>query len=379
VVHAASTTADTVSLSSSALDLAAFTESLNPTLAEPTLALAEPTLASLGLCSWAPSGWVQSALETLHVGLDVPWWGAIVIGTICIRVAIFPLVILAQRNAALMHNNLPTMMRLQEKMTVARQQGDQIEAVKVSNELVNYMQRNGINPFMNILPPLAQLPIFMSVFVGLRAMATLPVDSMKTGGMLWFTDLTIADPIYALPLFTMVTLLGTIELGVDGMKADQMQKNMKYLFRAMPFICFPFIIQFPSAMLCYWFTSNAFSLVQVLALRIPGVRPYFNIPPLMDHGLTKNIRPSDTPKKTMMQSFRESMQNAQLAADIEERQRYNALRLKQPTRPIAPKSISEHATETKSTTEVRPRTDSTLKSTTESLTEKRQAEKAKQL
>ena len=56
------------------------------------------------------------------------------------------------------------------------------------------------------------MPIFISVFIGLRAMASLPIESMKTGGMFWFTDLTIPDPIYLLPVVTMGTLLATIEV-----------------------------------------------------------------------------------------------------------------------------------------------------------------------
>ena len=34
--------------------------------------------------------------------------------------------------------------------------------------------------------------IFMSMFFGLKGMAELPVESMKNGGLFWFTDLTIA-------------------------------------------------------------------------------------------------------------------------------------------------------------------------------------------
>ena len=41
-------------------------------------ALGEPTLASQGLCNYTPPGLLQFALENLHVGLDLPWWGAIV-------------------------------------------------------------------------------------------------------------------------------------------------------------------------------------------------------------------------------------------------------------------------------------------------------------
>lgn len=43
-------------------------------------------------------------------------------------------------------------------------------------------------------------------------MANLPLEAMKTGGALWFLDLTIPDPFYALPIMTGATLLLTIEV-----------------------------------------------------------------------------------------------------------------------------------------------------------------------
>jgi len=46
------------------------------------------------------------------------------VGTVCLRFAMFPLVILAQRNAAEMHNHMPTMQRLQQRMSAARRAGD---------------------------------------------------------------------------------------------------------------------------------------------------------------------------------------------------------------------------------------------------------------
>jgi len=42
----------------------------------------EPTLQSLGLATSFPGGLIQAGLESLHVGFDLPWWTAIVIGTI---------------------------------------------------------------------------------------------------------------------------------------------------------------------------------------------------------------------------------------------------------------------------------------------------------
>jgi YidC/Oxa1 family membrane protein insertase len=58
------------------------------------------------------------------------------------------------------------------------------------------------------------MPVFISVFVGLRQMANLPVESMQHGGLLWFQDLTLPDQFYAMPLITMATFLLTIEVSM---------------------------------------------------------------------------------------------------------------------------------------------------------------------
>jgi YidC/Oxa1 family membrane protein insertase len=48
-------------------------------------------------------------------------------GVFTVRVAMFPLVIKAQRNAAKMTNNMPQLQVLQQKMTEARQSGNALE------------------------------------------------------------------------------------------------------------------------------------------------------------------------------------------------------------------------------------------------------------
>ena len=57
-----------------------------------------------------------------------------------------------------------------------------------------------------------QVPVFISVFVGLRQMTNLPVESMTNGGFLWFVDLTTSDPFFILPVATLVTFFATIEV-----------------------------------------------------------------------------------------------------------------------------------------------------------------------
>ena len=144
-----------------------------------------------------------------------------------------------------MTNNAPEMARLQEKFTEARKRSDLYEMDKVQRKIQALMGgEGGVNPLKSFIPPFLQLPIFMSMFLGLRGiifylhfpvpvheksrsppfsgMANCPVDSMKGGGLSWFSDLTVADPYYILPLLTSATLFIQFKLGVEyGTKLSQ--------------------------------------------------------------------------------------------------------------------------------------------------------------
>lgn len=239
-------------------------ETVTDVAAQAVNALGEPTFASIGLGGWSPVGIVQNCLEFVHVSCDIPWWGAIAIGTVVVRTILFPLVIMAQRNAAKMNNHMPQMQLLQLKMTEARQSGNAIDSARYAQEMMTFMKEKQLNPLKNILVPLAQAPLFISFFMGLRQMANCPVDSMKEGGLFWFTDLTIADPTYMLPVITSLTLLATVEIGTDSARLSaQNMGMMKYFLRALPIIIFPFTMNFPAAILTYWACSNFISLGQV--------------------------------------------------------------------------------------------------------------------
>ena len=41
--------------------------------------LSEPSFHSLGLAHAYPSGWLQAFMEQIHLHLDIPWWGTIII------------------------------------------------------------------------------------------------------------------------------------------------------------------------------------------------------------------------------------------------------------------------------------------------------------
>ena len=109
-----------------------------------------------------------------------------------VRVCVFPLVVKSQRNSAQLAKHGPGLQVLQAKHTDARNRGDMYDVAKVGADMQKYMAEHKINPISNIIPIMCQLPIFMSMFFGLRGMANLPVESMCNGGLFWFNDLSMA-------------------------------------------------------------------------------------------------------------------------------------------------------------------------------------------
>lgn len=76
-----------------------------------------------------------------------------------------------------------------------------------------------------------QAPVFISFFIALRKMAYLPVPSLQTGGMLWFPDLTAADPFYILPLAVTGTMFFILEVShLLPNLLERKKERSKYLF-----------------------------------------------------------------------------------------------------------------------------------------------------
>lgn len=224
----------------------------------------EPTFASLGLGGYSPTGIVQSGLEYIHVTFDMPWYVTIALSTIIIRILLTPLVVIAQRNAAIMRNVMPEMQQVQSRITEARQMGNAIEYAQSNQDLMKLMKEKNFNPMKNMVTPLAQFPIFLSYYIGIRQMVHAPVESLRTGGIAWFTDLTVADPYYLLPLITCGTLALTIHLGTEAARVPGNESPMvMYILKIVPVVVFPFIMNFPAAMVVYWASSNFVSLIQV--------------------------------------------------------------------------------------------------------------------
>ncbi|XP_067389252.1 mitochondrial inner membrane protein OXA1L [Emydura macquarii macquarii] len=273
-------------------------------------------LAELGLGSYTPVGLIQTLLETLHVDLGLPWWGAIVAGTVAARCLVFPVIVKGQREAAKLNNHMPEISRLTRLIQDAKRSGNHFEYSKSLSELNLYQKTHDVNPLRGFLVPLVQAPIFISFFMALRDMAALPVPSLQSGGLAWFMDLTAADPFYALPLITTATMWLILELGAESGVDNPNLKVMKTVFRVMPLVILPLTISFPTAVFTYWLTSNLFSLAQVGLLRIPAVRTRLRIPPRVQHD------PALLPhSEGFIKSLRTGWRDARLTQQLQERER----------------------------------------------------------
>lgn len=277
---------------------------------------AEPRLTELGLGAYTPVGLIQNLLDFMHLDLGFPWWGAIVAGTVLARLVVFPAIVKGQREAVKLNNVLPEMTKLTNRMTEAKQSGNKFEFSKAYSELTLFQKKHDVNPFRGFLIPLVQAPVFISFFIALRQMSYLPVPSMQTGGVLWFPDLTIADPFYILPLAVTGTMFFILELGAESGIDNPNLRVMKTVFRIMPLVILPLTINFPTAVFTYWLTSNSFSLAQVALLRHPLVRERLSIPERVQH--PASALPQN---EGFIASVRKGWKNAQLAQQLNERER----------------------------------------------------------
>lgn len=142
----------------------------------------------------------------------MPWWLSIVTATVVLRVALFPLVVYLQKNAARVALAQPEIKAVSEKIMEHRRTGDDLALAQEALRLHAIYKKYNCHPLKLFTLPLIQMPIFISFFMALRAMARAPLASMVTGGTLWFTDLTTPDPFYVLPLLACATFLSNIEV-----------------------------------------------------------------------------------------------------------------------------------------------------------------------
>jgi YidC/Oxa1 family membrane protein insertase len=108
---------------------------------------------------------------------------------------------IATDNSARMAIAAPLAKPLMEQMKEASRLGNTPEVMRVRSEIQMINRRAGVK-YWKAAIPLIQVPIGLGSFIFLRGMSKLPVPGLETGGTLWFSNLTIPDPYFLIPLAT---------------------------------------------------------------------------------------------------------------------------------------------------------------------------------
>jgi YidC/Oxa1 family membrane protein insertase len=223
-----------------------------------------------------------NALNTFK-GWFGTYWAAIMVLTVLIRSAMWPLQNRANQTAKKMAALSPKLKELQERY--------RDDPMRMQQETTKLWKHYGINPVGGCLPMLVQIPIFFGFYNMLNKAVEL-----RNNGFLWVQDLSQPDtvarltlpifgqiPINPLPLVMAATMLTQMRLTPKA--GDPMQQRMMMF---MPLIFIALCYNYAAALALYWSVQNLFSIVQLLVTR--NQQPVTLEPPPTSSPAKKNKR-----------------------------------------------------------------------------------------
>jgi YidC/Oxa1 family membrane protein insertase len=151
-------------------------------------------------------------LEHIHIFAGTPWWVSIGLTAIIVRAILFKPYVDAADNASKMQAIKHITQPIQQKMSALMKAGDQAGAMQARQEMLMINKRAGIKIWKSFVPAI-QMFAGYGTFVLLRGMAKLPVPGLETGGILWFHNLAVPDPLYVLPLATAGVMHWVLRVG----------------------------------------------------------------------------------------------------------------------------------------------------------------------
>ena len=183
-------------------------------------------------------------LQVLH-GLVGNWGWAIVLLTILIKAAFYPLSAASYKSMAKMKEVTPRLMKLRE------QYGD--DKQKLNAAMMELYKTEKINPLGGCLPIVVQIPVFIALYWVLLA----SVEMRNQPWILWVKDLATPDAWFILPLLMMATMW--IQFKLNPTPPDPVQAKV---MAAMPFIFGIMFFMFPAGLVLYWLVNNILSITQ---------------------------------------------------------------------------------------------------------------------
>ncbi len=173
------------------------------------------------------------------------WGWTIVVLTILIKAAFYPLSAASYRSMAKMKLVAPRLQALKEKFGDDRQ--------KLNTAMMEMYRTEKINPLGGCLPILIQIPVFISLYYVLGS----SVELRGAPWIWWIKDLAVQDPYFILPVIMMGTMF--IQMRLNPTPPDPMQAKVMMF---MPLVFGAMMFFFPSGLVLYWCVNNILSIAQ---------------------------------------------------------------------------------------------------------------------
>ncbi|TDO05997.1 MULTISPECIES: membrane protein insertase YidC [Halomonas] len=173
------------------------------------------------------------------------WGWSIVLLTLLVKTALWPLSAKAYKSMARMRKLGPEMQRLKEQFGDDRQ--------KMSQEMMKFYQKEKINPLGGCLPILVQMPVFIALYWMLLE----SVELRHAPFIFWINDLSVKDPYFILPILMGASMF--VQQMLNPTPPDPMQAK---IMKMLPIVFTFFFLWFPAGLVIYWVVNNCTSIVQ---------------------------------------------------------------------------------------------------------------------
>lgn len=213
-------------------------------------------------------GWFSIIAKPLYLALHYIYdhwvhnygW-AIVILTVILNMALFPLKLKSIRSAQEMQRIAPLVKSIQDRYK--QYKFNDPRKARMNQEVMKLYQEHGINPLGGCLPMLPQLPILYGFYESLET----PFAFRQAPWILWIKDLSMPDPSHILglpiPILPTVMILSMflMQKMTPMATVDPSQKRMMMV---MPLVFGFMFYRFASGLVLYFLTANLVGIAQQL-------------------------------------------------------------------------------------------------------------------
>jgi YidC/Oxa1 family membrane protein insertase len=199
--------------------------------------------------SWI--GLLQQLLQTFAADWGLGYGLAIIVLTLAVRTALFPLTWSLAYRGALRHAKIA---RLEPQLKVIRRRCANDPQTQMQKTMELYREHGlSIADGKSLLGAFVQIPVISGLYQALRS-------GSGTAAFLWIRDLGRPDILLA--------ILAALTTALAMAAAPHMSEQMRLTIILLPaMFCFLAALHFSSGIALYWITSNLFGTAQTLALR----------------------------------------------------------------------------------------------------------------